>query len=146
MILENKESEIEREKEEEEDISSKMLSFYLIWSVIISLSIIAIGVIEYLATGSSGYLSVSLHKLLMSGGVSTMVFPHYIGTIGSGVIGVKSFAIIQLGILLLILSPIGRIFLQIVIYVKEKDRAFIAISTVVFVILLISLYLSKYIA
>ncbi|MCL4447712.1 MAG: DUF1634 domain-containing protein [Thermoplasmatales archaeon] len=123
-----------------------MLSFYLIWSVLISLSVIVIGVVEYLTIGSTGYVSVPLDILIKSGGGSTVVFPHYLGTIIFGVVKLKSFAIIQLGILLLLLSPIGRIFLQILIYVKEKDRPFIAIATVVFVILLISLYLSKYIA
>ncbi|MEM0135268.1 MAG: DUF1634 domain-containing protein [Thermoplasmatales archaeon] len=116
------------------------------WSVLISLSVIVIGVVEYLAIGSTGYFKVPLAVLFKSGGASTNVFPHYLGAISMGVIELKAFAIIQLGVLLLILSPFGRIFIQILIYAKEKDRPFVAIATVVFVILLISLYLSKYIA
>lgn len=146
MNPENRDSEIQREKEEEENISSKILSFYLIWSVLISITVIAIGVLEYLVTSSTGYAIVPLDQLIKSGGVSTNVFPHYLGTIGMGVLKVKAFAIIQLGILLLILSPIGRIFIQILIYARERDRAFVVISTVVFFILLLSLYLSKFIA
>jgi len=139
-------SEIQREKEEEENITSKILSFYLIWSVLISLTVIAIGVLEYLGTSTTGYAIVPLDQLIKSGGASTSVFPHYLGTIGAGVLKVKAFAIIQLGVLLLILSPIGRIFIQILIYAKERDRTFVVISTVVFFILLLSLYLSKFIA
>jgi uncharacterized membrane protein len=138
-----KSPEIEREKEEEENISSKMLSVYLIWSVLVSLGVIVIGLIAYLVTSSTGYIRVPLDILLKSGGPTTTVFPHYLSSITSGVVTLKSFALIQLGILLLILSPIGRIFLQILIYVKERDRPFITIATVVFVILVISLFLSK---
>ncbi len=112
----------------------------------ISLAVIVIGVVEYVIIGNTGYLKVPLDVLIKSGGPSTNVFPHYLGAIAYGVLQFKSFGIIQLGILLLILSPIGRIFLQILIYAKERDRAFIAIAATVFVILLISLYLSRYIA
>lgn len=112
----------------------------------ISLVVIVIGVLDYLVTGSSGYFTVPLDVLFKSGGVTTNVFPHFLGTISIGVIKLKAFAVIELGILLLILSPIGRIFLQILIYAKERDKTFVAIASVVFIILLISLYLSKYIA
>ncbi len=146
MTQESIKDQLVREKEEEEAISSKVLSFYLIWSVLISLGVIIIGTLEFIITGSTGYQRVPILILLKSGGQFTVVFPHTLGTIVFGVISVKSFAIIQLGLLLLILSPIGRIFIQILIYVKEKDRTFIYIATAVFIILLFSLYLSKYIA
>ena len=140
-----KERPFEKEKEEEEKISSKVLSFYLIWSVIISLSVIVIGVITYLATDSTGYLTVPVDILLKSYGPNTAVFPHYLGTITYGVLKFKSFAIIQLGVLLLILSPFGRIFIQVLIYARERDRKFMVIAATVFAVLLFSLYLSRYI-
>ncbi|MCL4333244.1 MAG: DUF1634 domain-containing protein [Candidatus Thermoplasmatota archaeon] len=143
MSAEERSAVIEKEKEEEEDISSKMLSVYLIWSVLVSLGVIVIGLVLYLATSSTGYVAVPLDVLIKSGGPTTTVFPHYLGSITGGVVKLKSFALIQLGVLLLILSPIGRIFLQILIYLKERDRPFVAIASVVFVILVISLFLSR---
>ncbi len=128
------------------NLSSRVLSYYLIWSVLVSLTIIVIGTVEYLVTGSSGYVNLSLTQLLKAGGLSTTAFPHYIYTIITGMLEFKSFAIIQFGVLLLILSPIGRIFLQILIYAKERDRSFTVIAAVVFLILLASLYLSKFIS
>lgn|GEM_PF-4737051 len=83
-------------------------------------------------------------ELIKSGGIYTQVFPHYPATIGIGVLKLKSFAIIQLGILVLILSPTGRMFLQIFIYLRERDRTFVAIAATVFTILVISLYISKF--
>lgn len=146
MTQENGKEQLVREKREEDIISSKVLSFYLIWSVLISLGVIIIGTLEFIITGSTGYQRVPILILLQSGGHLTVVFPHTLGTIVFGVFRVKSFAIIQLGLLLLILSPLGRIFIQILIYVKEKDRTFVYIATAVFIILLFSLYLSKFIA
>ncbi|MGC8644908.1 MAG: DUF1634 domain-containing protein [Thermoplasmata archaeon] len=135
---------MEEKKEKEEALSSKILSQYLIWSVIISVSIIVFGTLEFLATGSSGYVNLPVLTLIRSGGLNTQVFPHYPAAIGIGVLSVRPFAIIQLGILLLIISPIGRMFLQIFIYVRERDRNFVAIATAVFAILVVSLYISRF--
>jgi|YelNatPaOPRAMG01_1025707.scaffolds.fasta_scaffold01868_15 uncharacterized membrane protein len=140
-----KKAEIEAEKEEELDISSKLLSYYLIWSVMISLGVILFGTIEFLVTGSSGYVNLPITVLIKTGGPATTIFPHYVGPIVIGTLKLRSFAIIELGILLLILSPIGRIFLQILIYVKERDISYVAIATVVFLILIASLYLAKFV-
>lgn len=135
----------EEVEEEEENITSKILSYYLIWSVIVSFVIILFGTLEFLSTGSSGYIKVPLDVLIRTGGEATQVFPHYLGTILYGIIKLKSFAIIQFGILILILSPIARIFLQFVIYTREKDKNFTIIAVTVFLILLLSLYLSKFV-
>jgi uncharacterized membrane protein len=140
-----KKADIEVEKEEELDISSKLLSYYLIWSVMISLAVILFGTIEFLITGSSGYINLPINVLIKTGGPATTIFPHYVGPIVVGTLKLRSFAIIEMGILLLILSPMGRIFLQILIYVKERDRSYVAIATVVFLILIASLYLSKFV-
>lgn len=139
-------SEMEKRKEEEVAVASKILVAYLIWSVIVSVSIIIIGVAEYLITGNTGYGNHPLSQLIVAHGSNSNAFPYYLGNIISGVIELKSFAIIQLGVLILLLTPFGRIFLQIFIFAKEKDRAFVAIATTVFIILLISLYMVRFIS
>lgn len=131
-------------KEEEESVSSKFLSYYLIWSVMISLVIILFGILEFLVIGSSGYIKLPISILMKTGGQTANIFPHFLYPIVVGTVRLKSFAIIQLGVLLLILSPIGRIFLQVLIYVKERNRNFVIIATTVFLILIASLYLSKF--
>ncbi|MEM0073352.1 MAG: DUF1634 domain-containing protein [Thermoplasmatales archaeon] len=141
---EEQDKEAEEKKEKAENLSSKVLSQYLIWSVIISVSIIIFGTIEFLVTGSSGYVNLPVFVLIKSGGIYTNVFPHYLNSIGVGLIKVKSFAVIEFGILVLILSPIGRMFLQIFIYARERDRNFIIIATSVFLILVFSLYISRF--
>ncbi len=135
---------MEEVKEEEEELASRILSSYLIWSVMVSLFIIIIGTVEYLATGSSGYLKLTVPVLMKTTGGTVGAFPHYPIQIVLGTVKVKSFAIIQLGILLLILSPLGRIFVQVFIFLKEKDRYFVPIGVAVFIILILSLYLSRF--
>ncbi|MGC8546961.1 MAG: DUF1634 domain-containing protein [Thermoplasmata archaeon] len=137
---------IQKTKQEEEAIASKILVAYLIWSVIISVTIIILGVAEYLITGNTGYGQHPLSQLITAHGSSANAFPYYLGNIIQGITQFKSFAIIQLGVLILLLTPFGRIFLQIFIFAKEKDRAFVAIATTVFIILLISLYMVRFIA
>jgi uncharacterized membrane protein len=136
----------QKNKQEEEAIASKILVAYLIWSVIISVTIIILGVLEYLITGNTGYGQHPLSQLISAHGSNANAFPYYIGNIIQGIIQFKSFAIIQFGVLILLLTPFGRIFLQIFIFAKEKDRAFVVIATTVFIILLISLYMVRFIA
>ncbi len=56
--------------------------------------------------------------------------------------GVKHFerkAIIQLGLVMLILTPIARVALSIFAFFKERDWLYVVISSIVFIFLLISL-------
>lgn len=129
----------------EESIANTLLSLFLIWSVVVSVSIIAFGVVEFLVTGSTGYIRLPVPILLKTGGLSTVAFPHTLPSIVLGVLTLKSFAVIQIGLLILLLTPLGRMFLQILIYVKERDRYFILIASTVLAILMFSLYLSRFI-
>lgn len=50
--------------------------------------------------------------------------------------------IIQLGLLLLIATPVARVALSIFGFAEERDRLYVAVTSIVFVILLYSLLLS----
>jgi len=50
--------------------------------------------------------------------------------------------IIQLGLLLLVATPIARVILSIFGFAKERDHLYVALTSVVFVILLYSLLVS----
>ncbi len=136
---------LEEMKGEELEIESRILVFYLIWSALIAVAIIVAGVLEFLITGNSGYKNISLPQLLTARG-NSLIFPFNPIQIIRGVIELKSFAIIQLGVILLLFTPFGRIFLQILIFAREKDRAFTVIAATVFVILLISLYTVRFLS
>ncbi len=125
---------------EEERIEAKVLSSFLKWSVIVSATVITAGIAILITLCSTGYGSPNI-CLLLGQIKGTNVFPASIMSVFSGILQEKSFAIIQLGILFLIASPFIRVLLQTGIYVKEKDKIFTLISTIVFIFLIVSILL-----
>lgn len=61
----------------------------------------------------------------------------------SGVAHKDSGAIIELGILFLIATPIARVVFAIVAFALERDRLYILVSSAVFIVLMISLLFSR---
>jgi len=57
----------------------------------------------------------------------------------SGVMRFEFNAIIQLGLVMLILTPIARVVLSIFAFYKERDQLYVAISSIVLLFLLVSL-------
>jgi uncharacterized membrane protein len=53
-----------------------------------------------------------------------------------GVRALDSRAVIQLGILLLIATPIARVALSLVAFAKQRDRTYVVVTAIVLVILL----------
>jgi uncharacterized membrane protein len=121
-------NEITKEQQGIEDVElavSKLLRI----GVLISGTIITIGLILFLVTGKSGYPGHS--------------FPTKFGDILHGLFALKSYAIILTGLFLLILTPVFRVFVSIFVFWKEKDKLYVVITIIVFVILMISLALGK---
>jgi uncharacterized membrane protein len=97
--------------------------------VLLSAAIIFTGLALYLITGVSGY--------------ENNVYPTNLILIISGVLSLKSYAIMMTGLLILILTPIFRVGVSIIVFAKEKDKLYIIITASVFIILIISLILGK---
>jgi uncharacterized membrane protein len=97
--------------------------------VLASACVILVGFVMYLVTGNGGYPSGS--------------FPYDPSAVLQGLLALKPFAVIVLGLFLLILTPILRVGISIVIFLKEKDYLYVKITAVVFTILIISLLLGK---
>ncbi|ACL76001.1 DUF1634 domain-containing protein [Ruminiclostridium cellulolyticum] len=97
--------------------------------VIASAIVIAAGLILLFITGKSGYPGSS--------------FPTSLGDILTGLVVLKPYAIILTGLLILIITPVFRVGVSIFTFLKEKDYMYVIITTVVFVILIISFLLGK---
>ena len=72
---------------------------------------------------------------------STSPGPHFPNTIGEVIAGARhgsGEAVMLAGLLVLIATPVARVALSIVIFVIERDRLYAAITTAVFVILMIA--------
>lgn len=70
-------------------------------------------------------------------------YPTSLGDIAGGLASFQGRAIVMLGLLVLIATPVVRVAVSIVAFVQLGDRAFAAITTVVLVLLLVALVLGK---
>jgi uncharacterized membrane protein len=59
------------------------------------------------------------------------------------VVHFKSFAIIDLGLLLLIATPIFRVAASIIAFISDRDRPYVLITTYVLAMLILSLLLGR---
>ncbi|CAI2685416.1 MAG: DUF1634 domain-containing protein [Apilactobacillus sp.] len=94
--------------------------------VIISATIMILGLLLFLITGKSGY--------------PTNVFPTKFHDIFTGIAHVKPYAIMMLGIFCLILTPVLRVIVSIYSFYKEKDMLYVWITTFVLIVLIISFF------
>ena len=108
--------------------------------VITSLSIVAIGTIvsfvhhpDYLSEQSA------LQRLTMPGAA----FPHTLHDVWMGLKVFKGQAIVMVGLILLIATPVLRVGVSIFAFRYERDWTYVVITTVVFGLLVLSFVLGK---
>lgn len=95
----------------------------------LSAAIIFIGFMMFLITGKSGYPGST--------------YPTNLTEVLRGVILLKPYAIILMGLLILILTPVFRVAVSIFAFLKEKDYMYVGITSVVLIILIIGFMLGK---
>lgn len=106
-----------------------IISYFLRVGVIISSIVIMLGLLLFLQTGYSGYPEGT--------------YPITMNAVISGLSEGKPYAIMTTGLIILIGIPILRVALSILAFCKEKDYLYVKITTSVFVILLISIFMGK---
>jgi len=117
-----------------------LLSNLLRTGVIASLTLVVIGAILSFVHHPS-YLSspAELTRLTDSGSV----FPFSWGDIAAGVLDLHGQAVIMVGLLLLIATPILRVAVSALIFIYQRDRIYTLITIVVLSLLLLSFVLGK---
>ncbi len=95
--------------------------------VLVSAVVILLGLIMIIVTGKTGY--------------AANLYPTTVNAILSGIIELRPFAIVMLGLFLLILTPVLRVVVSIYAFVKEQDRLYVWITTFVLIILLIGMWI-----
>lgn len=105
------------------------VSYALRIGVLLSATIITIGLIRFFITGESGYIEHS--------------YPTKIRDIITGAFSFKPFGVIMLGLVLLILTPVLRVGISILVFISEKDWLYVGISSIVFLILISSFFFGK---
>jgi uncharacterized membrane protein len=104
------------------------------WGVILSSIVVLIGGIIYLIhLGGTSPDYKTFHGLLQP--------YHSLPEIFDGVKKLKGEAIVQLGVLLLIATPVARIIFSIIGFIREKDFLYIFIALIVLGIIITSMAL-----
>lgn len=106
-----------------------LLRLGVILSVITSL-------IGFVKLFMEGFVMPKKYKLLDMGTSSEKVWSHFWTTLMKG----EGMAIIQLGILMLIFTPLMRIIFALIGYLKEKDYVYVVISSIVLAIMAVSFF------
>ncbi|GKU24107.1 membrane protein [Clostridium folliculivorans] len=117
------------EKNSKIDEMEIIISGFLRFGVSLSAIVIFAGLMMFLITGVSGYVDG--------------YFPTTLSEIFSGLITLKPYAVIMAGMIILILTPVFRVAVSIIVFIKEKDYLYAKITLVVFIILIVSFILGK---
>lgn len=107
-------------------------------------NLLRLGVILAVTTSIVGFVKLFLegfkmprkYTMLNMGTSSEKVWGHFWDTLCKG----EGMAIIQLGILMLIFTPLMRIIFALIGYLKEKDYTYVIISSIVLAIMAISFF------
>ena len=104
-----------------------------------SFVIVATGIGAVVVTGQTGYHQIRLDD------VASVVqyrirpdFPNSLGAVLSGLIALRPYAIIALGLLVLIAIPVARVAVSVVAFALERDWLYVVITAFVLAMLLLS--------
>jgi uncharacterized membrane protein len=121
-------SSIQKDNSQIQDVELAV-SRWLRVGVLISAAVIILGLILFFIQGSSGYPGD--------------YYPHSLPEIFNGTIHMKPYAVITTGLILLILTPVLRVAISIWVFVREGDKLYVIITSIVLIILIVSFALGK---
>jgi len=125
----------------------RVLSNILLYGVLASTAVIVLGLIMLVATNSTGYVcdstSDSLNCIVgfKSGYSPSQLYPNTLTAVASGLVALKPLAVIQLGVIILLATPVLRVVSSLILFALEKNRAFVLITLFVLLILLFSFFI-----
>lgn len=112
------------------------ISYVLRAGVLLAAAVIAAGLLLFLIQGPGAGDPTSLHDLQARAGRAIAVS---LGSILDSATRGHASGIIQIGLLLLILTPIARVGMTVVLFVAQRDRIFTAVTLIVLAILVLGL-------
>jgi uncharacterized membrane protein len=115
-----------------------LISNLLRIGVVSSLAVVVVGTVVSFVHHPS-YLSAQeeLHRITSPGAA----FPHTIRQVIRGLVEFKGQAIVMLGLLMLIATPVLRVAVSIVAFMVRRDVVYEVITAIVLILLLLSFFL-----
>ncbi len=116
-----------------------VISLVLRWGVLVSGTVIFIGMALVLARHNTLGTTWDLRHLIFFDPAGRFYTPD-LGVILSQAVRLDPFAIIEVGLLLLIAAPVMRVAVSILLFALEKDKLYVIITSLVLAILLFSIF------
>ncbi|MGC4192979.1 MAG: DUF1634 domain-containing protein [Thermomicrobiales bacterium] len=114
------------------------VSYTLRIGVSIAAIVILLGIILYVIQGSSGAGHLQSLDNLKPGQKNTIDVSW--SSIGRGLKDGQSIAVIQAGLLILLLTPVTRVALTLLLFLRDRDRIFAIVTAIVLTILLLGFF------
>lgn len=114
-----------------------VVGLVLRYGVIISFAIISLGSVLLFVEGQTGYYALGTAEQLFDRHNRFLI--GFVPLI-QGVISAKPYAIIDFGLLVLLATPIARVFISILLFLEERRYAFVLITATVLGLLLFSTF------
>ncbi len=136
-----------RERETRELTEMEVLvSRLLRGGVLLSVALVLLGVVILLVTGNTGtgdFRGLSAKELTAYGAGGASSFPHDPVRALSDALHLRAYAVIAVGLLVLVLTPVLRVALTVVTFVRERDWSYVVMTLTVLTILCSALALGR---
>ncbi len=117
----------------------RAISILLRVGVLASLTVVVVGVVVTFAQ-LRGHSSSAIRHAVVTGHIS---YPHTLGQLESGLAAGRGPSIITLGLLILLLTPVCRVALSLVGFLYQRDPVFVAVTSFVLFVLLMSFLIGR---
>ena len=127
----------------EPDAMNDVISGVLRYGVVLAAAIIVFGTILLIASyGSSDSSSLLTY---VPGRIPHGNFDPNPAALPQGVVALDPFSIIELGVIVLIATPVSRVLFSILLFTAERDATYARITAVVLALLLFSMLVTPFI-
>jgi uncharacterized membrane protein len=120
-----------------------MIGNLLRYGVIVSAVVILIGTGQLLSVYGSS--SSSQYLLYNPGSIPHGAFPVSASALLKGLAAFDAYSLIELGVAILIATPVSRVAISVLLFGAEKDTSYVLITAVVLALLLFSLLVTPFI-
>ncbi|HVB95641.1 MAG TPA: DUF1634 domain-containing protein [Nitrososphaerales archaeon] len=113
------------------------IGLVLRYGVIASFIVVALGSALLFLEGQTGYYPMGSAEQLFDSQNRALIG---LAPLIQGVASAKPYAVIDLGLVVLLATPVARVLISVFLFMEEKSYAFVAITATVLAILLLSMF------
>jgi uncharacterized membrane protein len=121
-----------------------VISYTLLVGVLLSATVILTGILLFALTQNTGYARILPHHLAdlitYQRHTGPGYFPSSVHDVVGGAMAGKAYAIVGLGLLLLIATPVIRVVLSVFFFLEQRDWLYVWITLIVLSVLLLGLF------